>query len=113
MLDRYKDENTPPLPATLPARQVEPYKLSYERKKESFDEDLQSMSHYSTCGMFCAYSYRDVGRRKCTFCLSLCSVLFVVWATLIINTMVDKGPVVFLKLAEATTGEFDATIFQA
>ena len=71
------------------------------------------MSHLSSCGMFCSYSYRDIGRRKCTFCLSLSSVLFVVWSTLIINTMVEKGPVIFLKLAEAQTGEYDALIYNA
>ena len=72
--------------------------------------ELEDMSYMSSCGMFCSYSYRDIGRRKCTFCLSLLSVLFVVWSTLIINTLVFKGPVVFLKLAEAQTGEFDAVV---
>ena len=30
--------------------------------------------------------------------------------TLIINTLIDKGPVIFLKLAEDSTGEIDAVI---
>jgi hypothetical protein len=77
------------------------YKLSYDRQKElGPDNDPEDMSYLSSCSLFCAYSYRDIGRNKCTFCLSLLSVLFVVWATLVINTMVDKGPIIFLKLAE-------------
>ena len=71
------------------------------------------MSQLSSCGMFCSYSYRDIGRRKCTFALSLLSVLFVVLSTLIINTLVEKGPVIFLKMAEAEAGEYDAVIYNA
>lgn len=93
------------------------YTLSYERQKEAqvlgdgvSMPEPEEMSHLSSCGVFCSYSYRDVCRNKCTFCLSLLSVLFVVWSTLVINTMVDKGPIIFLKLAEAQTGEMDAMI---
>ena len=34
-----------------------------------------------------------------------------VWAALVINTLVAKGPVIFLKLAEAETGQFDGVIY--
>ena len=45
------------------------------------------------------HSCRDVKRRKCHFCLGLCSVLIVVLSTLVVNTIVSKGPIIFMKLA--------------
>lgn len=65
----------------------------------------------SSFGFFITHSYRDVGRKKCHFCLSFCSVLIVVWAALIINTVVEKGPIIFLKLAEGEAGQYDGIIY--
>jgi hypothetical protein len=86
--------------------------LSYARQKEEeavFNEegelvDPDGFDLMSSCGFFVTHSYRDVGRKKCHFCLSFCSVLIVVWAALIINTVVEKGPIIFLKLAEGEAG---------
>jgi hypothetical protein len=50
---------------------------------------------------FCKHSYRDTKRRKCHFFLALCSVFIVVLFSLVINTIVAKGPIIFLKMAEA------------
>jgi len=60
---------------------------------------------------FFKHSYRDVGRRQCHFCLSFCSVLIVVWSALVINTLVEKGPVIFLKLAEGDEGQYDGLVY--
>lgn len=57
------------------------------------------------------HSYRDVGRKKFHFCLSFCSVFIVVWSALVINTLVEKGPVIFLKLAESINGQYDGMIY--
>jgi len=34
--------------------------------------------------------------------LGFFSVFIVVWISLVINTIIDKGPVIFLRLAEGT-----------
>ena len=65
------------------------------------------------CGalrFFAMNAYRDVKRNKCHFCLAFSAVLIVVLSTLLVNTIVSKGPLVFLNLAEAETGQFDAMI---
>ena len=72
---------------------------------------VQAYSVRSAHSFFMKHSYRDVGRKKCHFCLSFCSVFLVVVSTLIINTLVDIGPIIFLKLAEGTYGQYDAIIF--
>lgn len=72
--------------------------MAYE--KRAMDEEIQDYSLASSLSFFVKHSYRDVGRRKCHFCLSFCSVFIVVWSALVINTLVEKGPIVFLKLAE-------------
>ena len=57
------------------------------------------------------HSYRDVHRKKFHFCLSFCSVFIVVWSALIINTIVEKGPIIFLKLAQAEGGQLDGILY--
>ena len=49
-------------------------------------------------------------RRKCHFLLALCSVFIVVLFCLVINTIVARGPIIFLKLAEANQGEIDGFV---
>jgi len=50
---------------------------------------------------------RDVKRHSFHFCLALCSVFIVVLSTLVVNTVVAKGPIIFVSLAQAGTGEID------
>ena len=38
-------------------------------------------------------------------------MFIVVWAALVINTIVQKGPIIFLKLAEATEGQYDGIVY--
>ena len=52
-----------------------------------------------------------MSRRKCNFCLAFCSVFIVVLSTLLITTIVDFGPIIFLKLGEAKRGQFDAVFY--
>lgn len=49
-----------------------------------------------------------MNRNKCHFCLAFCSVFVVVLSTLVINTVIEKGPLVFLSLGERVDGEIDA-----
>ena len=65
----------------------------------------------SSASFFFKHSYRDVHRKKCHFCLSFCSVFIVVWAALVINTVVKKGPVIFLKLSETDWGQIDGIVY--
>ena len=67
------------------------------------------MGCWQTFRFFMKHSFRDVGRHKCHFCLALCSVLIVVLSTLVVNTVIAQGPVIFLKLGEQENGEIDAT----
>jgi hypothetical protein len=59
---------------------------------------------------FLKHSFRDTRRRKCHFFLALCSVLIVVLFSLVINTIVARGPIIFLKMAEANNGEIDGIV---
>lgn len=61
-------------------------------------------------GFFLKHSFRDIRRRKCHFFLALCSVFIVVLFSLVINTIVARGPIIFLKMAEANNGEIDGVI---
>ena len=48
---------------------------------------------------FLKHSERDIKRHKCHFFLALCSVLVVVLSTLVVNTVISKGPIIFMTLA--------------
>lgn len=88
--------------------------LSYNRQKEEGvinENEPETYDTLSSCGFFFTHSYRDVGRKKCHFCLSFCSVFIVVWAALLINTIVEKGPIIFLKLGEGEAGQYDGIIY--
>ena len=61
-----------------------------------------------TC-MFTKYALQDIGRNPCHFMLAFCSVFVVVLSTLVINTVIEKGPLIFLSLGEKDQGEIDAT----
>ena len=65
----------------------------------------------SSLRFFYQHSIRDLKRKKCHFCLAFCSVFIVVVFTLVVNTVVARGPVIFLKLAESTEGEIDGVIY--
>ena len=83
--------------------------MSYQ--KQDVNDAINSYSYSSSFKFFVKHSYRDVGRKKCHFCLSFCSVMVVVLSALVINTVVDKGPIIFLKMGEMNEGEFDGRIF--
>lgn len=88
----------------------------YEKEKKprvtlTFDEN-EDISSARGCGtrtcMFTRYALNDVSRNKCHFCLAFCSVMIVVLSTLVINTIIDKGPLAFLGIGEMETGQIDA-----
>ena len=51
---------------------------------------------WSAFDFFVKHSLRDVKRRKCHFCLAFCSVFIAVLATVVINTVISQGPLIFL-----------------
>ena len=73
-------------------------------------ERLPRQSCCSSFRFFLGHTCKDVKRRKCHFCLAFCSVFVVVLTTVVINTIVTTGPIIFLRLAEGEEGEFDATV---
>lgn len=80
----------------------------YEKLPE---QKVESFSQTSSISFFFKHSYRDIGRKKFHFCLSFCSVFTVVWSALVINTIVDQGPIIFLKLAEGMNGQYDGILY--
>ena len=66
------------------------------------------MSCWQKFRLFTKQTCKDICRHKCQFCLSFCSVFVVVLSILIVVSITEKGPTIFLRLSEKTTGEFDA-----
>jgi hypothetical protein len=81
-------------------------------KEDDFmrNENLEEQSLRASASFFFRHSIRDIGRRKFHYSLAFCSVFIVVLATLVINTAVERGPIVFLRMAEGKRGEIDAII---
>ena len=74
------------------------------------NEKLKPQSCWRTTTLFCKHSYRDLKRHKCHFCLAFGSILIVVLSTLLVSSIVSKGPVIFLRVAEKNHGQVDAYI---
>lgn len=87
---------------------IEASKVQYE-KDDGHHADSHDLVNSTT--FFLKHSYRDVGRKKFHFCLSFCSIFIVVWSSLVINTIVERGPIIFLNLAENENGAFDGIIY--
>jgi len=51
---------------------------------------------------------QDISRNKCHFALAFCSVFVVVLSILVVNTIVQMGPLAFLAIGEKEEGEIDA-----
>ena len=73
----------------------------------SDEVEMRGLGCWQTFRFFLKHSLRDVKRRKCHFCLGLCSVFIVVLSTLVVNTVMAKGPIIFMKLAQKDSGEID------
>lgn len=71
------------------------------------------MSLVQTCRFFCKHSWRDIARNKCHFCLAFMSVFVVVLSTLVIHSVVAKGPIIFMTLGQQSVGAFDGLYVSA
>lgn len=84
------------------------YEYDINSKNTNFEE--QGMKIMKSLLFFARHSYRDVKRKKCHFCLAFCSVFIVVMFSLVVNTLVTRGPIIFLKVVEGTEGEIDGVL---
>ena len=76
------------------------------------DEPIEA----SCCGktsFFLGQALRDAARNKCNYCLGFCSVMIVVLSILVINTMINQGPLIFVNIAQQYNGQVDAIISPA
>ena len=79
--------------------------------KEIEEDTENALGAMQMFRFFLKHALRDIQRRKCHFCLAFCSVFVVVLSTLVVNTVISKGPIIFLKLAQADVGEFDGVFY--
>jgi hypothetical protein len=74
------------------------------------EQDLETQNLNQVANYFFIQAYNDIFRRKFHFVLAFCSVFLVVVSTLVVNQIISKGSIIFLKLGESTHGEIDAFI---
>ena len=78
---------------------------------DSDDEEGWRLSCCQKFRLFTKQTCKDICRHKCQFCLSFCSVFVVVLSILIVVSITEKGPTIFLRLSEKTTGSYDAFFY--
>jgi hypothetical protein len=83
------------------------------REQKLSPEKIKNQRCWPSTKFYTLYQWRDLRRHKCHFFLAFCSVFFIVLATLVVTSIISKGPIVFLKLAQENTGEIDAFITPA
>ena len=99
-LDDYEDFDE----VILDKSEDRPDETSGDLGGNAYSKKLGCLSSFA---FFARHSFRDVRRRKGHFCLAFCSVFIAVLATLVVNTVISKGPIIFLTLSQADTGEID------
>lgn len=77
------------------------------------NEKMESADFKQVLNYFIKHAYKDIFRRKFHFILAFCSVFLVVVSTLVINQIISKGSIIFLKIGESSHGEIDAFITPA
>jgi len=80
---------------------------------DDLEDDVFMGGALSCCGsfrFFLKHSCQDIGRHKCQFSLAFCSVFIVVLSVVIVNSVISKGPLIFLSLAEGLEGGYDGII---
>ena len=80
---------------------------------DDLEDDVFLGGALTCCGsfrFFLKHSCQDIGRHKCQFGLAFCSVFIVVLSVVIVNSVISKGPLIFLSLAEGGTGSYDGII---
>ena len=70
---------------------------------DELDDDVFVGGYLTCCGslrFFIKNACTDIGRHKCQFFLAYCSVFIVVLSVIVVNSVIAKGPLIFLHLAE-------------
>lgn len=65
-------------------------------------------SCWSKAKFFIWHSARDTKRNKCHFGLAFCSIFTVVFSILVINSVISQGPLIFVSIGQANSGQVDA-----
>ena len=75
------------------------------------EEDEPTLTCCQSLRFFVKQSCKDIGRHKCQFALSFCSVFVVVLAILVVSTITSMGPIIFLRLSQKYVGEYDGIFY--
>jgi hypothetical protein len=73
-------------------------------------EGVETQKLDQLMGFFLQQAKSEATRRKFHYFLAFCSVFLVIVSTLVINQIITKSSIIFLKMSEATHGEIDAWI---
>ena len=72
------------------------------------EEEAPGLTCWQKFRFFIKQSFKDIWRHKCQFGLSFCSVFVVVLSILVVVSITEQGPIIFLRLAEKQVGQYDA-----
>jgi hypothetical protein len=90
----------------------ENFNYSFEQPvtTESQPKGVLGRNYVGSSKFFAKNALSNIQRHKCNFGLAFCATFIVVLSSLVVNSLIDQGPVVFLKLAEQSSGEADAFV---
>ena len=56
---------------------------------------------------------KDIRRHFCHYCQSVISVYLVILAILVSVTLIEKCPMIFMKLSERVAGQYDGIVYSS
>ena len=86
--------------------------VSIQKRSESSPEVSESRS-VSRVGRWCHFlraAWVDARRHKCHYMVAVLTILLIVLSFIMVQSLIQRGPVIFLNLAQLSQGEVDAYI---
>ena len=93
-----------------PSSKVLNPKLKYERFEIEDTKIKVKQVAFQQSSFYFKSNLKDILRHKCHFIISTLSIFIVVLMALVIYSVIDKAPVIFLRLAEKNSGEIDGIL---
>eukprot|EP01064_Diplonema_japonicum_P037734 TRINITY_DN893_c0_g1_i1.p1 TRINITY_DN893_c0_g1~~TRINITY_DN893_c0_g1_i1.p1 ORF type:complete len:1078 (+),score=231.55 TRINITY_DN893_c0_g1_i1:88-3321(+) len=79
----------------------------FKRAVSEFDAKQSFLALKYKYGVFVDFTWREMRKRKVSYCLGTCSCFLVVFTVALLITTLANMPIVFLRLAEVENGERD------
>ena len=71
------------------------------------------MKLFEKIKFICKWTFRDIYWHFCRYCISFLTILLTVLFILVAISVTEKSPIIFFKISERTSGQYDSILLSA